>query len=86
MTTSDSRGIWEATRAAIDALADMPEPITEPIKLTRFQLSVITDETMIQPDPPWRTKINEITGRRIEIVETVEESTPYLMDWLPGRA
>lgn len=72
-------------REAMDAVAMLPPTIPDPIKLTCAQLDIIVDAAILDPDPPWRTKVNEITGRRIELVETVEESTPYAMGWL-GRA
>jgi hypothetical protein len=70
-------------REAIETVRRLPA-YPESIKLTRAQMDVITDAAILDPDPPWRAQVNAITGCRIEIVETVEESTPYAMGWLPG--
>jgi hypothetical protein len=70
-------------REAIETVRRLPA-YPESIKLTRDQLDIITDAVILNPDPPWRTEVNAITGCRIEIVDTVEESTPYAMGWRPG--
>jgi hypothetical protein len=53
-----------------------------PIPLTRDQMDIVIDKVMPEPDPPWREIVNHIPGRHIVIVETVEESLPFLLGWL----
>lgn len=67
----------------VDRIQSLPplEPI-EPIKLTRNQWALIKLRVELIPTPPWRVPtVNPLFGTPIRIVETVEESTPYLKDW-----
>lgn len=54
-----------------------------PIPLTRDQMDIVIDKVMPEPDPAWRETVSRVPGRHIVIVETVEESLPFLLGWLP---
>lgn len=45
-------------------------------------MDILVDAVILDPDPPWRERVNHITGRHTRLVERVEDSTPYLEGWL----
>lgn len=71
---------WADIRAMYAAVADV-KPI-EPIKLTQAQLEWLKNHVDVMPPAtPWPVAVQPPLATPIVIVNTVQESTPYMNGW-----
>ena len=75
--------IWANIEQVAAHLGDAPPPLVEPVKLTRSQMDALRPRNEVWSPPSGVVpSLAPLLGVPVVEVETVEESTPYLLGWL----
>lgn len=59
-----------------------PVPNTWLVYVTEEQMDVLVDSVILDPDPTWRERINQMPGAQLVRVDDVTKSSPYTGGWL----
>lgn len=82
----DGGQVLANVRAMVQRMNALPPLSREPIKLTQPQIDVLVDRYPPDPDrmPPWLVGVELLSGVPVRLVDTVEESTPWIKGWITG--
>ena len=72
--------IWASIERVAAGISDAPPPLVEPVKLTRSQMDALRPRGEVWSPPSG--VVAPLLGVPVVEVDTVEESTPYLLGWL----